>query len=152
MMKLRPIEKSDISSCVEIYKMTNILDNQEYWFSLLRDELEAAFEPSKFVQPKYFVVEDNDKVIGFGGYCNCGYDVQAFGLTWCNVNPDYKNQGVGKMLVQARLEAIANEGGKKVFAGQQEDVTWHLERFGFERLEKNEIFEGKQYWTMRKNL
>lgn len=150
-MNIRPILITDIPQCVEIYKLNNHLDSDE-WINLLRNELEAAFEQSKFVIPKYFVCEQDGVILGFGGYANCGFDVEAFGLTWCNVHPEHQGQGVGKLLVEARLKSIINEGGKKVFSSQREEVTWHLERFGFERIEENGELDGDKYFLMRKKL
>ncbi len=150
-MKVRELLSSDILRCIKIYKSNNESDSQE-WINLLKNELESSLEPTKFIRPKYFVVEYNQGVVGFGGYANCGFDVEAFGLTWCNVHPDYKGIGIGKMLVEERLKSIKNEGGKKVFSSQREQVTWHLERFGFDKLEENGEYDGDKYWLMRKKL
>jgi predicted N-acetyltransferase YhbS len=91
-------------------------------------------------------------VVGFAGYANCGFDADAFGLLWCNVHPMFKNKGVGKALVEIRIQAIRNDGGKFVLSSQREEVTWHLERFGFDRLKENGEYDGDKYYLMHKIL
>ncbi len=151
-MKTERLLYLNIQDCINIYKLNNPTDGDD-WIDLLRNELEAAFQPSKFITPVYLVVWDNHKkIVGFAGYSNCGFDTEIFGLTWCNVHPAYKNLGIGKMLVEERLKSISKEGGKVVLSSQREQVTWHLERFGFERLKENGECDGDKYFLMIKNL
>ncbi len=115
------------------------------------EDLSAMFK-SKFIIPQYFVVEEDNKIVGFAGYCNCGFDINIFGLTWCTILPSHFNKGYGKLLVEKRIEEIIKDGGQKILSSQRESVTWHLERFGFEKLEESGEYEGEKYYLMRLNL
>lgn len=147
-MNIRLLERTDIPLCVDIYNL-NYPNDELYWIDLLNNELNAMFQDSKFIIPKYFVIEIDNKIIGFAGYSNCGFDTEVFGLLWCNVHPDYQGKGVGKMLVEERLKHIKGDGGKIVLSSQRGKVTWHLERFGFVNMGDNGECDGDKYYLMR---
>ncbi len=150
-MEIRELHKDDILACIDIYKLNNN-DSTDLWTNMLKNELEATFEPNKFVKPKYFVVELDNKIVGFAGYASCGFDIDGFGFLWCNVHPDHKNKGIGKLLVKQRISSVKEDGGKFILSSQREEVTWHLERFGFEKISENGVYEGDKYYLMRKLL
>lgn len=57
---------------------------------------------------RYFVVGKEEKVLACGGYFPRP-EQQQTGLSWGMVHQDYHKQGIGSLLTQFRLEAIAQE-------------------------------------------
>ncbi len=148
---VRCLMYSDISECVEIYKLNYPNDSQE-WINSLKHELNQGFNTFQFTLPRYFVSIIEGKIVGFAGYSDVGFDADIFSLLWCNVHPDFKGKGIGKKLTERRIKEITDEGGKKILSSQAKSVKWHLERFGFEVIDENGNCDGEEYFLMRKTI
>ena len=60
--------------------------------------------PPRNLTPRFFIIaKDNTKIIGFGivSESNLQY---FYDLTWVCVDPEYRNQGIGKQIVAKALE------------------------------------------------
>jgi N-acetylglutamate synthase-like GNAT family acetyltransferase len=127
---IRELKRSDLIQCVELFKLNSTANMlEDYAIVQLINELNASFEPTMFVTPRFILAEENKKIIGFAGYSNTGFDDEIFGLFWINVHPDHRNRGIGKALTKFRIEEIKKIGGKIILSTTRK--TWHLERFGF---------------------
>jgi hypothetical protein len=132
-MNIRELKTEDIQQCVEIFKLNAPDEGWEHYpVEKLIFELNGMFANNGFITPKYFVCEIEDKIVGFAGHGNCGFDDGVFGLFWANVHPSYRNKGVGKLLTEVRLTDIKKENGEMVLSTTRKE--WHLKRFGFENI------------------
>lgn len=146
-MIARALTKGDIDRCLEIFAAVEDSESQiGYPQEDLRLDLNAAFDATRFSPPRYVVVEIDGNVVGFAGMAPSAFDEGVYGLFWAVVDPSYQGLGVGKTLVESRLDLIRNLGGEAVVAVTK--VQWHLKRFGFRPVMKR----SKDYTLMMLNL
>lgn len=59
---------------------------------------------------RYFVVEENEKVIGAGGF-NRGFDNGTSArISWDLIHPKFRGQGIGSELLGFRIDKLKKEG------------------------------------------
>ena len=132
------LKKSDIDECVEIAKIIFNIDN--YSFDI-KKELLLAFDDNQFTKPEYFIYREDNIIKGFAGLANTGFDNQIYGFFSCYVLPQYQFKGIGKKLVEARIQRLIELKAEMILVTTQK--IWHLERFGFEIIET----KTKYKWT-----
>ncbi len=92
----------------------------------------------------YFVLTLKEQIVGSGGYCLSGPGLGR--LTWDFLDPAFKGQGLGSILIEHCLQCMTPESGiEKVEVYTSQLAYRFYERFGFELIRKE-----KDYWT--KNL
>lgn len=99
MAKIRPYQPSDQEALLEILKLhtPEFFDpsEEEDFINYLNHELD-----------QYFVVVDQDKVIGGGGF-NRGFDDGSSArISWDLIHPDYRGKGIGSELLNYRIEKL----------------------------------------------
>jgi len=104
-MKIRPLQKKDIPQAAEIVR----LNYSKKFVRPVLIELKAAFK-NKIYPPKYVIVEDKGKVIGFAGYMPAWMDYGIYEIFWINITPKEQGKGIGKKLVKAVLGIIKKKG------------------------------------------
>lgn len=101
-----------------------------------RRELEDMFSTAEF-RPTFFVAEDSGVIVGCGAWnwssLNCG----TYEISWAAVKAEHRGCGIGRQLVQARLDDIRDTAlsqGESIYLVL---VSTHLtrmyERYGFHR-------------------
>lgn len=130
-MIIRKLKESDIDNCLLIFNLVAPSENWNGYIDRLLIELKAMFQQG-YIIPNYLVIEIDNKIVGFGGYSNTGFNDDIYGLCWCVVHPDFQGKGIGKKLTEVRIEEIKKIGGKIILSSTKK--LWHLTRFGFEDL------------------
>jgi GNAT superfamily N-acetyltransferase len=103
-MKFRLLEKNEVNSVLKIVGK----NYSEKWALASKPEIFAMFN-HKTLNPRYFVVEDNNIIIGFGGYCTSWMDYNLREIFWINVLPEFQKKGVGRFLVNGIIEQIRRD-------------------------------------------
>jgi len=103
-MKIRLLKKNEINKVVKIVKE----NYSEKWAKIYKPEIFAMFN-NKESRPKYFVVEENKKLIGFAGYCQSWMDYQIYEITWINIIPEFQHKGIGTLLILKLIQKIKKE-------------------------------------------
>lgn len=97
-------------------------------------EIEDMFSTAEF-RPTFFVAEDHGVVVGCGAWNWSWINYGMYEMCWCCVRPDYRGRGIGRMLVQRRLDDIREissqqgEDGYAVFLSTPHREMY--ERYGF---------------------
>lgn len=93
----------------------------------------------------YFVLEQNDQIIGCGGI-NYFPQQNTARLSWDMIHPDYKRQSLGKLLTEHRLKHIRkNSGIDRVVVRTTQLVYKFYERMGFQLQKVENDFWAKGF-------
>ncbi|MCL2593043.1 MAG: GNAT family N-acetyltransferase [Defluviitaleaceae bacterium] len=154
---LRPLMDEDVN----IFK--NWLDkNHIYkWFCYDggEEEREAWLNEienrnDKYNHMKHFIVEYNEKKIGFCLYMDCHYEQEysqeiygrtfcknyAYEIGFCIGEEEYLNKGIGKIIIKKLEEKIIEIGGKEILADPNEENIVSIKTLfsnGFEKIKDN---------------
>lgn len=150
-MLIRPYTAADRQACVDAFKsnmpkffMPHELSDFENWLTDVEEQKIHA--PDE----QYFVVEQDNEVIGCGGF-SIYPDKQRASMTWGLVHNRLHKKGIGKALIQHRITAI-----RKAFPSVtiNLDTTQHsfsfFEKLGFVtiRITNNSYGEGMHRYDM----
>lgn len=81
---------------------------------------------------QYINIFNGDELVALGTFCESGLDFDTYSLAWGMVKEKYRGQGLGKILLEKRIEIIRNNGGKKILGVTK--TMWHFERCGFKTI------------------
>lgn len=101
-MNIRTYQTADYAGCLAIF------DSNVPQFFAPHERAEFAEFLAKSTDPYFVVVDERDRIIGCGGYYLNRSHATA-GLTWGMVASRLHRQGVGRFLLLARLQRIAQE-------------------------------------------
>jgi len=100
-MKIRKATKKDISEMMRII----VINSPSYPKNIAKKEIEEMFSKSLY-KPTYLVIEENKRVIAFGGFIRSWMDSMIFNLFWVNTNPKNKGIGIGTKLIEELINEI----------------------------------------------
>lgn len=134
--KIREFKPKDKQVLIEILK----LNTPKYFAESEVDDfalyLDNAIE-------KYFVVETQGKIIGAGGI-NFNYYNKEGRISWDFIHPEFQGRGVGKKLLNHRIELLKSMGNiKKITVRTSQSAYKFYEKNGFQL--QNII---KDYWAI----
>lgn len=91
----------------------------------------------------YFVVEQNDIIVGAGGI-NYFTDENLARISWDIIHPDQQGRGLGKMLTLYRINQIKNKPGMHFIVVRTTQLVYPFyEKLGFELLKTEKNFWAK---------
>ena len=145
--------------------MTTILEYKKSYYrelvKLLLLDIPKYFAPSevndfkKYLESEvedYFVLFENDEVIGAGGI---NYEKTHAVLSWDFIHPEYHGKGLGTKLVKHRIEWIKEKTDfKKVIVRTSQHTHEFYAKMGFElvNIEKDYWAEEFDLYKMEMNL
>lgn len=90
----------------------------------------------------YFVIEEDNKIIGSGGV-NYFPESMSAKISWGLIHPDFQGKGLGKKLTLFRIEHLRKNPAVKLIIVRTTQLVYKFyQKMGFE-LEKTE----KDYWA-----
>jgi GNAT superfamily N-acetyltransferase len=104
----------------------------------LPQELGDALRSNAWRKPRFWVARGYYEIIGFAGLCQSGINYHVFEFTWCNVLPEYQGKGVGRALVERRIEAARDAGGKVIILTTMKPEVYL--RYGFKVLSEHQLW------------
>ncbi|MCT4579928.1 MAG: GNAT family N-acetyltransferase [Flavobacteriales bacterium] len=131
---------------------------------LLRLNTPQFFHPSEekdfihyltHLKEDYLVVEQDNDVVGAGGINYCVGDDQEVRFSWDVVHPNYQGKGIGKSLVEYRIDWVKNNRKeKKVVVRTSQLATLFYQKFGFklQTITQNFWAEGLDLYLMHLKL
>lgn len=125
-MKLIPYNRQHKAACQKIF-----YGNTPKFFD--PSERVSFFQfLEKPLCPYFVVVDENEQVLGCGGY-SLSVKLAEAGLCWGMIDPKWHRQGIGTFLFRARLEKIKADGTiKRLLMDTSQDSLGFYRRFGFE--------------------
>lgn len=121
----------------EIQELEDFLafNNGEKNRELARKYIQCCFS-GDYRKPFFVIAEINGEIIGAAAFSEELFTTELWGISWVSVHESYRNQGIGKKLVQKCLDEIALKAGKKVniILGTYPDKTRLYDRIGFTKL------------------
>jgi ribosomal-protein-alanine N-acetyltransferase len=101
--RIRNYNKSDRSEIINLIKL-----NTPKFFAKIEEQDLTHYLDNKI--EKYFVIELNDNIIGSGGINYQEIDGFQIGIiSWDIIHPDFQGKGIGRKLLDYRLEILKNE-------------------------------------------
>ena len=126
-MDLRPYSLTDQDACLAVFDSLTPLPSPRAEFL-------------KFLQHpdgSYFVMQQNEAIVGCGGYINSPEGGQAR-LIWGMIRSDLQRQGLGRFLLMYRLREIGKSGDiQLVHATAPQHSARFFERQGFKVFSTN---------------
>ena len=128
MAEIRAYEPSDLEPVVEVFR-----SNIPKYFGPSEEPGLREFLISTRGQD-YYVIADNEVVIGAGGIAL--NDDDTVSLCWGMVRKDHLGTGLGKRLTEYRIQACrAKFGGRAMVTSTSQHTEGFYEKFGFRTVE-----------------
>jgi ribosomal protein S18 acetylase RimI-like enzyme len=122
---IRDMRPEDIEDCCNII--------QYHWGRDIalsaRGELEEMFLSNSKWPPHYYVAEEGNKILGFGGFRSSWLMSNTFELIWINVAPEARGKGIGEALTWHRLAEIRRRGGNLILLMTQKPSYFEYFQF-----------------------
>lgn len=96
-------------------------------------EMKEMFGNAKW-PPHYYVAEMNGQVVGCGGLKSAWLMSNTYELIWINVDKQYQGNGIGKLLIEKRINHIKNLGGTLILLMTQKPWMFSPYQFSYDRL------------------
>lgn len=134
-MKIREYKKSDKEDVLNLIRL-NIPKFFDYYeekdlVNYLDNEID-----------KYFVVEDDDKIVGSGGF-NYFKTEKLVKISWDIFHPDYQGKGLGTLLLEHRIRDIKQlTSVDKIVVRTSQHAYKFYEKNNFKLIDVN-----KDYWA-----
>jgi GNAT superfamily N-acetyltransferase len=151
-MKIRYFQYADLEAVIQLAKLSFAKEFTAQGLSLdsFTQQVKLATRgrmiPFKLltsltgIKWHFFVAEIQEKIVGFGGYTGR----KQIELNNLMVHPDFRRQGIGQALLQARLKHLAHLGFSQVTTNILEGnyaSLGNIKKQGFEIFDKFTIFE-----------
>lgn len=151
-IKIRLLKKKDILHCVKIILETKAGRNKAEIKKLLALSLTKSIS---FLNPDYYVLEFNGKVVGISGlYYDYEDPRDILWMDYFAVLPKFQRQGFGTALLK-NLEKISKKKKIRilcVFSGSKEAINFYLKK-GFKIAGTINNYYGKglaRFWLSKK--
>lgn len=95
-------------------------------------ELSDTFSNSSF-PPRFFVLKQDDEVIGLGCYTVSWMDYGVYEISWINVDQRHQGKGLGTFLVSRILEELQAKKARAILLFASKAISLY-ERLGFKRV------------------
>ena len=138
---IRPYQPTDKPAVLQLLRL-----NTPAYFSS-EEEADFIFYLDHELQD-YFVVTLPGKVIGCGGINYCG---KTGKISWDMLHPDYQNQGIGRQLLQFRIDALKANPEIELITVRTSQLAYRFyQKAGFKliRIEKNYWADGFDLYEM----
>lgn len=101
---IRPYNPTDLKAILELLR----LNTPQYFHPSEEKDLIDYLDNKR---DAYFVVEDDHKIVGCGGY-NLGFNKgKAARISWDMIHPDTQGCGIGSLLTNYRIEQLKRQPG-----------------------------------------
>jgi len=127
-MNIRIYQTDDIAAVLEVFRLNtpNFFDSSE------QEELEVYLADHGNT---YYVMEENGRIVGCGGYHFDESRTQGR-ISWDFFHPDYKGRGLGRKLVSHCLEELRKEQGISLIIVWTSQLAYEFySKFGFKTVE-----------------
>jgi GNAT superfamily N-acetyltransferase len=135
------LEAGDRKYIEDILRSTDFFYEFEIEIALgLADEtIELAYEDCSY---KWMKIITEEGVVAFANYTKNAFSVHSWDLYWLAVHQNFRNKGLGSILLKAVEEDIRNSGGK---------ILW-LDTSGRPLYEPTEIFYKRNGYMLKASL
>lgn len=143
-MNLRSYQAADYNGCLAVF------DSNVPKFFAPHERAEFAAFLVNYTDPYFVVTDAREQIIGCGGYY-VNQARAAAGLTWGMIDSRLHRQGIGRFLLLARLQRIAQEPMvTSVFINTSQHSCGFFAKVGFvvESIVKNGFAEGLDEYKM----
>ena len=82
---------------------------------------------------QYYVALVHGGVKGFAGWKKSGINRHVFEFPWCVVHPEYRGQGIGRLLIEHRIADVTRHGGRAIIITTPTPKLYI--KFGFRTIE-----------------
>ncbi len=80
---------------------------------MAKDYIKCMFSHD-YRRPTFLIAIEDDVIIGSIAYTEELFTILTWGISWVNVHPDKRNQGLGQALMERCLEEISKKAEKEV--------------------------------------
>lgn len=151
---IRKLAAADVQAVIAL-ALSNWPDDERIARSLPL-ELADMFSNATY-RPTFFVAEIDGEIVGFGGWNWAWHNYDIYEIFWGNVAKGYQGRGIGRQLVEARLEDIAKVAASEPLARQSyvtvsTDHREMYERYGFSVIAMMDLWQDPETHLMMKSL
>lgn len=130
-IKIRKLTKQDISVCLKIVLQTGVSSGRKEAKKIMELSLAKGI---KFLNPEYYVLKLNDKIVGISGlYYDYEDPLNVMWLDYLAVLQEFQNKGLGTMLLDNLVKVAKKKNVKMlcVFTDRNPAVIFY-QKMGFE--------------------
>lgn len=142
-MKIRSLTKEDINDCANIAFKAGASSNKNEAKKIMEFSLSPGIKP---LNPNYYVLENNGKIIGISGlYYDYEDPKDILWMDYFAVDPEFQRQGYGKKMLE-NLESICKKKKARmlcVFTDNEVALNFYIKN-GFKVCGKIENYYGKR--------
>lgn len=140
---IRPYRKSDQPALLQVFRL-----NTPKYFAPAEEQ--DFIEYLEHLIEDYFVIEQSNAIIGGGGV-NYFEEEKGARISWDFIHPDAHGKGLGRKLVQHRIDHIKNKPHIETITVRTSQLAYRFyQKFGFElvKTEKDFWAEGLDLYQM----
>lgn len=135
---IRHYTPSDKPQLIELIKLNTPQYFDESEESEFRTYLDSEVDD-------YFVVEEQNKIVGSGGI-NYFFAIGEARLAWDMIHPDYQGKGIGKSLTNHRIDIIKKQTAARTIVVRTTQLAYQFyEKVGFELINTEKDFWAKGF-------
>lgn len=128
-MKIRELQFHDIPECCDIV--------EEHWGKDAGKRASQQLGSARYYhEAKFYVVLDDEKVVGFAGYRPSWVIKNAYEFVWVAVARSHQGRGIGHWLTSRRLSDVRELGASLVTLMTRSPLFF--EQFGFETVDTHD--------------
>ena len=92
----------------------------------------------------------DNRLVGYAGYQDTMINYDMYEFTWCNVDPSFQGLGIGRALVEKRIELVKLAGGRVILLTTTSPEVY--KHYGFKSLANYQLYEPKKFYLMHLEL
>ncbi len=140
-LQLRFLQENDIEKCAEL--------TRRMWPDSPRVQRHIKHE---LTDPRaiYITAHIDDVLVGYAGYQDTMLNYDIYEFIWCNVDPAYQGQGIGRKLVENRIDLIKLSHGRVILLTTTSPHIYT--RYGFKSLSNYKLYDPKPFYLISLEL
>ena len=140
-LSIKFLQESEHDACIEMTK--------RMWPDSPRVHRHINYE-LKDPNAVYISAHVDGNLVGYAGYMPTMLNYDMYEFIWCNVLPKFQGRGIGRKLVEKRIDLIKLAHGRVILLTTTSPEIY--KHYGFVSLSNYKLYEPKHFYLMALEL